>query len=139
MGTRSLTHILEDEQTLTTLYRQYDGYLSGHGKELAEFLKEIQIVNGYSGDTSNLANGMGCLTAQLISHFKKGIGNIYVYPPNTKDCWEEYTYYVYLKEVTLENKLVDKKLFIKVKDTYSKDVVFDGLPTELLTKIEKDA
>ena len=30
-------------------------------------------------------------------------------------------------------------VFIKVKDTYSKDIVFDGLPTELLTKIEKDA
>jgi len=130
MGTRSLTHIIEDKETLTTMYRQYDGYLSGHGQDLAEFLKEMQITNGYSGDTTNLANGMGCLTAQLIAHFKKECGNIYIYPPNTKDCWEEYTYFVYLKENQLQ---------IKVKDTYLKKVIFDGSPTELLTKIEKDA
>jgi len=130
MGTRSLTHILEDKKTLTTMYRQYDGYLSGHGNDLAEFLKDFKVVNGYSGDTTKLANGMGCLTAQLIAHFKKECGNIYIYPPNTKDCWEEYTYFVYLKE---------NKLHIKVKDTYEKKIIFDGSPTELLTKIEKNA
>tara|TARA_R110000751_G_scaffold257615_1_gene357006 strand:+ start:151 stop:543 length:393 start_codon:yes stop_codon:yes gene_type:complete len=130
MGTRSLTHIIEKDNTLTTMYRQYDGYLSGHGNDLAEFLKEIQITNGYSGDTTNLANGMGCLTAQLIAHFKKECGNIYIYPPDAKDCWEEYTYFVYLKE---------NKLKIKVEDTYEKKIIFDGSPTELLTKIEKNA
>mgnify|MGYP003627934658 CR=1 FL=1 len=127
MGTRSLTHILENKDTLTTMYRQYDGYLSGHGKELAEFLKEIQIVNGYSSDTNNIANGMGCLTAQLIAHFKDGCGNIYIYPPNTKDCWEEFTYFVYLK---------DKSLKIKVKNNINNHILFDGTPTELLAEIK---
>jgi hypothetical protein len=130
MGTRSLTHIIEDNKTLTTMYRQYDGYLSGHGNDLAEFLKDFKVVNGYSGDTTKLANGMGCLTAQLIAHFKQGCGNIYIHPPNTEDCWEQYTYFVYLKE---------DKLQIKVKDTYEKKIIFDGSPTELLTKIEKNA
>lgn len=127
MGTRSLTHILENKDTLTTMYRQYDGYLSGHGKELAEFLKEIQIVNGYSSDTNNIANGMGCLTAQLIAHFKDGCGNIYIYPPNIKDCWEEFTYFVYLK---------DKSLKIKVKNNINNHILFDGTPTELLAEIK---
>ena len=130
MGTRSLTHIIENKKTLTTMYRQFDGYLSGHGNDLAEFLKDFKVVNGYSGDTTKLANGMGCLTAQLIAHFKQGCGNIYIHPPNTKDCWEEYTYFVYLKE---------NKLQIKVKDSYEKKIIFDGSPTELLTKIEKNA
>lgn len=130
MGTRSLTHIIENKKTLTTMYRQYDGYLSGHGNDLAEFLKDFKVVNGYSGDTTKLANGMGCLTAQLIAHFKQGCGNIYIHPPNTEDCWEQYTYFVYLKE---------DKLQIKVKDTYEKKIIFDGSPTELLTKIEKNA
>ena len=130
MGTRSLTHIIEDKKTLTTMYRQFDGYLSGHGNDLAEFLKDFKVVNGYSGDTTKLANGMGCLTAQLIAHFKQGCGNIYIHPPNTEDCWEQYTYFVYLKE---------DKLQIKVKDTYEKKIIFDGSPTELLTKIEKNA
>jgi hypothetical protein len=130
MGTRSLTHIIEDNKTLTTMYRHYDGGLSGHGNDLAEFLKDFKVVNGYSGDTTKLANGMGCLTAQLIAHFKQGCGNIYIHPPNTEDCWEQYTYFVYLKE---------DKLQIKVKDTYEKKIIFDGSPTELLTKIEKNA
>ena len=130
MGTRSLTHIIEDNKTLATMYRHYDGGLSGHGNDLAEFLKDFKVVNGYSGDTTKLANGMGCLTAQLIAHFKQGCGNIYIHPPNTEDCWEQYTYFVYLKE---------DKLQIKVKDTYEKKIIFDGSPTELLTKIEKNA
>ena len=37
MGTRSLTHIIEDKETLTTIYRQFDGYMSGHGSDLANF------------------------------------------------------------------------------------------------------
>jgi len=130
MGTRSLTHFVEDGETLATMYRQYDGYLSGHGSELAEFLKDFNIVNGYSGDTSNLANGMGCLTAQFIAHIKKGCGNIYLYPPNTEDCWEEYTYTIYQE---------DKQLKIKAVSTYGKEVVFDGTPNELLTKIDDNA
>jgi len=130
MGTRSLTHFVEEGKTLATMYRQYDGYLAGHGSDLAQFLKDFTIVNGYSGDTTHLANGMGCLTAQLIAHFKQDCGNIYIYPPDTKDCWEEYTYFVYIKE---------NKLHIKVNDTYYNRIIFDGLPTELLTKIENNA
>ena len=123
MGTRSLTHIIEDNKTLTTMYRQYDGYLSGHGNDLAEFLKDFKVVNGYSGDTTKLANGMGCLTAQLIAHFKQGCGNIYIHPPNTKDCWEEYDYTIYLE---------DNKIKIKAVKVYDKEFIFQGTPNELL-------
>ena len=44
MGTRSLTYIEESygenrkkKQNILCMYRQYDGYISGHGAELAEF------------------------------------------------------------------------------------------------------
>ena len=94
MGTRSLTHVVDNNDTLLTLYRQYDGYLTGHGLDLAEFLQDICIVNGISGSADRKANGMGCLSAQLIAHLKDGVGNIYVYPPDSKDCWEEFTYYI---------------------------------------------
>jgi|TARA_R100001163_G_scaffold1869_5_gene2927 hypothetical protein len=124
MGTRSLTHFVEEGETLATIYRQFDGYLSGHGNDLAEFLKGFNIVNGYSGDTTNLANGMGCLTAQFIAHIKEGCGNIYLYPPNSENCWEEYTYSVYLKDNQLNIKAVK----------YDNEVVFEGTPEELLDK-----
>ena len=110
MGTRSLTYIEESyeaaiadeennnevhetKQNILCMYRQYDGYLSGHGAELAEFLQGFNIVNGIRlGTPKRTANGMGCLAAQLIAHFKDGIGNVYIYHPDAEDCGEEYTY-----------------------------------------------
>lgn len=80
MGTRSITTIYnEDNKPILAFYRQYDGYYDGHGKELQAFLSDIAIVNGYgSGTPAKAANQMSCLAAQLIAHFKEGIGNIYI-------------------------------------------------------------
>jgi hypothetical protein len=93
MGTRSLTIVKEyDGSEAVVMYRQFDGYPDGHGLDLAEFLKGKKIVNGIGmGDTGNF-NGMGCLAAQMVAHFKTGIGNIYLYPSGTRDCWEEFIY-----------------------------------------------
>ena len=93
MGTRSLVHIKDQEgrKTLITLYRQYDGYPSGMGNDLKKILEPLQLVNGYNGLRPQ-ANGMGCAAAQIISEMKTGVGNLYVYPANSKDCGEEYTY-----------------------------------------------
>src|SRR5687767_2029853 len=65
MGTRSLTIVEEvGGAEICVLYRQYDGYPTGHGAELKSFLEGIQIVNGLSlGDQKRTANGMDCLAA----------------------------------------------------------------------------
>lgn len=88
MGTRSLTFVNDGEIRLVCFYRQFDGYPSGHGKDLAEFLKPFTIVNGFSSGMKEgtHANGAGCLAAQLIKHFKTDIGGIYIQPPNCKDA-----------------------------------------------------
>ena len=74
MGTRCLTHIVKGETILCTLYRQMDGYPDGHGDELASFLSGFHVTNGIRADDEatkpKLANGMGCLAAQIIAHFK---------------------------------------------------------------------
>ena len=31
MGTRSIIHVKDERKTITTIYRQYDGYPSGMG------------------------------------------------------------------------------------------------------------
>lgn len=97
MGTRSLTRLYnEDKQEICVLYRQLDGYPEGHGKELASFLEGFTIVNGYNSDMEGkVANGANCLVAQVISHFKRGVGTFYLYPPGTNDMGEEYVYDVY--------------------------------------------
>ena len=145
MGTRSLTYIEESYQTcvadeennnevhktkqnILCMYRQYDGYLSGHGAELAEFLQDFTVVNGYnSGTPKRSANGMGCLAAQLIAHFKDDIGNIYIHHPDDKDCGEEFTYTIYEE---------DGKVCIRAYDVWAKKIIFDGTPKQMLALAE---
>lgn len=74
------------------MYRQYDGYPSGHGNELKEFLTPFSVVNGIADRSAKVANGMGCLAAQVIAHFKTEVGNIYLEPAGTRDEGEEYIY-----------------------------------------------
>ena len=44
MGTRSLTFVYEDKTPILNMYRQFDGYPSGHGQELADFLLSGKMV-----------------------------------------------------------------------------------------------
>ena len=47
MGTRCLTFVYDEAgDPLLNMYRQFDGYMSGHGAELAEFLHDRKLVNG---------------------------------------------------------------------------------------------
>lgn len=95
MGTRSLTFVYDEEgRTLIRMYRQYDGYPSGHGKELAEFLEPITMVNGIGATDNKIANGPGCLAAQLVAHFKDGPGGIYLVPTTAVDCGQDYEYHI---------------------------------------------
>jgi len=97
MGTRSLTVIQDDDgHEIFVMHRQMGGYPTGHGEELKEFLQGFSIVNGLSGDAKlKIANGMPCLAAQIVAHFKNGPGGFYLHPPGTRDCGEEYIYTVY--------------------------------------------
>ena len=105
MGTRSLTFVYDGDEPMINMYRQFDGYPSGHGSELATFLNSFEaIVNGISvGDTRRIANGMGCLAAQLIAHFKIDAGGFYIYPVTAKDCGQDYEYHVYEDKVVVKN------------------------------------
>lgn len=95
MGTRAITRIFDNGKEISCIYRQFDGYPSGHGKELASFLLSRPFVNGISG-SRHVFNGMGCFAAQLVGHLKKGeAGGIYLYAPGTKDVWEDFTYEVH--------------------------------------------
>ena len=100
MGTRAITVVYCDSIPLVNLYRQYDCYPHrGHGQELADFLKGLQLTNGLSlGDNTGWANGMGCLAAQLVAHFKQEAGQFYLYPTDDVDCGQDYEYHVYAND-----------------------------------------
>ena len=110
MGTRSLTFVYTDHygdgcEPIINMYRQFDGYPSGHGLELANFLNSFhKVVIGIPvGETQRVANGMECLAAQMIAHFKDGVGGFYIYPVTSKDCWQDYEYHVYSDRITVLN------------------------------------
>jgi hypothetical protein len=110
MGTRSLTFVYDDSSTddgsaeaIMCIYRQYDGYPSGHGHELAQFLNSKTIVNGYGEQNSMEANGMSCLAAQLVVQLKHGVGGIYIYPVSSTDCFQDYEYHVYEDKVVVKD------------------------------------
>jgi len=102
MGTRALVHFKEGSltgPTIVSMYRQYDGYPEGWGKDMYDALNEgmVQILNGHQGQSPPTAfNGLSCLAAWLIGELKEGtIGNVYLYPPDSEDVGEEYTYTLY--------------------------------------------
>ena len=120
MGTRSLTVFNNemDNEEIVVLYRQYDGYPEGHGIDLLNFLNNMEIVNGISNkEKRRIANGMGCLSAQVVAYFKEAAGDFYLHSAGTRDIGEEFIYTLYYTE----------ELKIKVQDTYDGgNDLFDG-------------
>lgn len=104
MGTRSNTVVIETgyqgkaETILVNMYKQYDGYLEGHGKNLFDFLNGLRICNGISTQqqAGRWANGMSCFAAQMVAHFKKDneLGGIYLHDPSDKSWDNDYAYII---------------------------------------------
>ncbi len=109
MGTRSLTFVYEEYTNgavpILCLYRQYDGYPEGHGAELAQFLSGYTVVNGLGPKTDRkIANGVGCLAAQMVAHFKTDPGQFYIHAPIVgRDDGQDYEYHVYQKKIVVKN------------------------------------
>lgn len=145
MGTRSLTVFYDDvlegreDQEIVVMYRQFDGYPDGHGIDLAEFLSGFTITNGLSiGENLNTANGMSCLTAQAIAHFKTDPGGIYLYPAETRDAGEEYIYEVRCPVVRKGFESKKGGLVIKCSNTYGAgEDLFEGSPEEFLAWVKE--
>lgn len=130
MGTRSVTKVYDyDGTVLCAMYRQYDGYYTGHGQELADWLATKKLVNGIRGDEdkTKIANGLGCLAAQMIAHFKEedSPGHIYLNHP-TDDACQEYTYEVRCDGTYMGPE--DKKIRLVAQGYYGP--AFNGDPAD---------
>lgn len=128
MGTRSLTFVYHGKKPIINMYRQYDGYPSGHGADLVDFLAKGKLVNGIGADT-RVFNGMGCLAAQLVTNFKDGAGNIYLYPVTSKDCGQDYEYHIYEDEENNGFKIVVYNCgvnFFGLTQSEQHDKIFEG-------------
>ena len=86
MGTRSLTTFVETykdnsgkkvKNEIVTMYRQYDGYMEGHGKDLADFLAGGKLVNGIGMDEGSQVGycnklDFTCAAENVCSEWGKG-------------------------------------------------------------------
>ncbi len=128
IGTRSLTAVMDGKDEIMVLYRQMDGYPERHGQDLKDFLAPFKICNGIGTEqaTGAWANGMCCLAAQIVAHFKNSIGQFYLYPANTRGCGEEYIYTV------TEN--TGHTLDLEVFGVYDEKMLYSGPVSEFEPK-----
>ncbi len=139
MGTRALTFVYDGDKPILNLYRQYDGYPTGHGRELAEFLNGFKVVNGIGAETTRIANGMGCLAAQIVAHFKDSVGGFYIHSVDATECGQDYEYHVYQKDRELRVRVTDRgcNMFgLTMSDT--NEGIFDGTVAEFVTFCTED-
>jgi len=133
MGTRALTFVYDGSTPIINMYRQYDGYPSGHGLELAEFLTQGRLVNGLSGKNETVFNGMGCLAAAMIANFKQSAGGFYIHSVEDTECGQDYEYHVYQVGDELRVRVTNRgcNLFgLTMSDT--NENLFDGTAVEFL-------
>jgi len=118
------------ENVEVQIYNHYDSYPEGLGVDLANFLAEFRVVNGLGSDSPDqIANGMGCLAAQLIVYMKDGPGNVYVESPDSLRSWIDYTYYIWVAD--------NKGIWISIFD-YDDKCIFVGKPKKLIEKYDKE-
>jgi hypothetical protein len=151
MGTRSLV-VFKDANLephggeFAVLYRQFDGYPTGMGADILECFKGKVTVNGYNAD--HQINGPGDMAVQLIAFLKvknaRGFdatlneyipkpvntpGGLYLHPPGTRDCGEEYVYAITCPKVP-EGPLSHKwegSLLLTVEDCYGEGhLLYEG-------------
>lgn len=110
MGTRASMYILdEQDRPIVKLYRQCDGYPSGHGDEVLKFLKNKKLVNGIGSRYPQelQINGMSDLAVRLITHLKNlsggenDAGGLYLHHQLEPQI---YHYVVYAKKIRDEDE-----------------------------------
>jgi hypothetical protein len=132
MGTHALIKVYDENvDLLTTIYHHYDGYPSGVGRDLAEFLLGRIVVRGFDDIHKPVANGMDNLAAQIIYYLVQMsgsmVGNVYIEVPSDGNM-EAYMYEVFFGGNDKE---------IKLACTIAGNLEFLGPPAEMLEWITK--
>jgi hypothetical protein len=126
---RSFSKMLKPSDIYVQIRKHYDGYQSGLGVTLANYLQGYDIRNGipskYQGP---IANGIGCLAAQLISYLKQEPGDVYVQPPVDLGL-EDYVYYIWVKE--------GSRIMISIFE-YTEECIYVGDCESLIKKYKHD-
>ena len=127
---RSFSKTLPSTAIHTQIYKHYDGYPEALGVTLANYLSGYDIRNGIPNNHQGLiANGIGCLAAQLVSYIKNEPGDIYLRKPSNIDL-EDYVYYIWVKE--------NEEVIISIFDCEDEQCLFVGNTKKLLNEYKHD-
>jgi hypothetical protein len=143
MGTRARINVIEDSEILVSVYCQYDGYPQGLGRKVSQFLCGLNLVNGLpvSSERKGLANGLGCLAAQLIGFLKEEPGNVYIRSTGPESHGEEFVYNVYQAgaEIWIHALEGSMTAFGMPGDSEpDMETIYNGDPYEFLVRLEKE-
>ena len=146
MSTRATIRIAKREEGVsfnehtedyhTQIYHHYDGYPEFLGVALAEFLDGFGVTNGNGPERT--ANGLGCLSAQLLTHLKlakhydkheMGPGNVYIDKHGTRRGDLDYEYYIWATE--------DKSIWMSIFN--HNECIFVGEPSNLIDKYKESS
>jgi len=105
MGTRSITHIhemkslSEDQKIVCSFYRQFDGYPTAHGEDLAKYLKDKGLKNGIGSDfvKGTHFNRAGTMAVKLCNHIQDEAG-CEIIPTGEESQWIDYEYHIYFDD-----------------------------------------
>jgi hypothetical protein len=80
MGTRASVIFKTENEPVFAMYKHYDGYPEGLGKELKSIIAEGTITNGLGAERTlgKAFNGYGCMFATIIAKLKNEPGNVYI-------------------------------------------------------------
>ena len=145
MATRAIIRIAEREDGVSfsehpeeiraQIYHHWDGYPERLGCNLAEFLCDFRVVNGlplnYFEDIK-VANGMGCLSAQLVAGLKEEPGQVYIDYPGQDRFDIEYIYYIW----GTEDKDIWMSIFTGPHNMEDNKCIFVGTPQKLIEKYQ---
>jgi hypothetical protein len=128
MATRAVVRVLDDDKkVIVNIYKHWNGYPSGLGAKMADFLTGFTVVQGLGADPAGkVANGMGCLAAQLVAYLKTAPGDVYLIPATPEGArGEDYVYTVGRAETG--------KLHLTVREPGKRKPMSEGTPETFLT------
>lgn len=130
MGTRSITHVHQmesmenGENVVCSFFRHWDGYPTGHGQDLANWLKGKKLTNGIGADfdPNTMFNRAGTMAIKLANHIQD-LSGAEMIPTGGDDMWEDFTYDIYYR---------DDEFLIGINNKYPIPVrTFDGEKIEI--------
>ncbi len=132
MGTRCLTKVFDGAEEVCCIFRHWDGYPDGHGKDLLEMLADKRVVNGYSSAAklpqAQRLNGPGRVAAFIVKTLFDQKRDPDILPPGTT-CGEDFEYRVICPPISYDDSPPDGRPL--VVECYSVRGGWGNRPREL--------